>query len=219
MTAPPTFAVTAVAPEPYAMTPVLAARIEITAPEETGPVHAIALRCQVRIDPTRRRYTDDEAAALLDLFGTRDRWSDTARAFVWQHATAMVQGFTGRTTVVLPLECSYDFEVTAAKYLHALRDGAARLQFLFSGTLFLSGFRPGRAGFSVQQIPWVCEDTYDLPVTVWRDLMRLHYPDRGFVRLRHGTVAALAAYKAHRGLLDLDDTVLSLIAAAREEVT
>lgn len=215
MTAPPTFAVTAVAPEPYAMTPMLAARIEITTPEDTGPVHSIALRCQVRIEPSRRRYTDDEAAGLLDLFGARDRWADTARAFVWQHATAMVQGFTGRTEVALPLACTYDFEVTAAKYLHALRDGTVGLQFLFSGTIFL----PGSSGFSVQQIPWDCEDTYDLPVAVWRDLMTLHYPDQGFVRLGHDTVAALAAYKAERGLLDLDATVLSLIAAAREEVT
>ena len=35
----------------------------------------------------------------------------------------MVQGFTGGTQVDLPLECTYDFEVTAAKYFHALRDG------------------------------------------------------------------------------------------------
>ena len=50
----------------------------------------------------------------------------------------MVPGFAGTTEVALPLECTYDFEVTAAKYLHALRDGALPLQFLFSGTIFTS---------------------------------------------------------------------------------
>ncbi len=153
-----------------------------------------------------------EAAGLLDLFGPRERWADTQRTFLWQHTAAMVQGFTGTAEVALPLACTYDFEVAASKYLHALADGAVRLQFLFSGTIFT----PGASGFSVQQVPWDCEDDYDMPVAVWRDLMAAHYPDSGFVRLRHDTVAALAAYKSARGLLDLDAAVESLLDAARE---
>ena len=66
----------------------------------------------------------------------------------------MVQGFTGDTEVALPLECTYDFEVTASKYLHALREGTVPLQFLFSGTVFAQGER----GFAVQQVPWDRED-------------------------------------------------------------
>ena len=76
----------------------------------------------------------------------------------------MVPGFAGNTTVALPLDCTYDFEVAAAKYLHALRDGALPLQFLFSGTIFVKSER----GFSVQQVPWDCEYRYDMPVAVWR---------------------------------------------------
>ena len=72
----------------------------------------------------------------------------------------MVPGFAGNTTVALPLDCTYDFEVTAAKYLHALRDGTLPLQFLFSGTIFVKSER----GFSVQQVSWDCEDRYDMPV-------------------------------------------------------
>ena len=48
-----TFAVLDVAPEPYAVTPVLTARVGIAAVGD-DPVHAIALRCQVRIEPLRR---------------------------------------------------------------------------------------------------------------------------------------------------------------------
>ena len=62
--------------------------------------------------------------------------------FLWLHTTAMVQGFTGTTQVDLPLECTYDFEVAASKYLHALRDGddpaAIPVQ--------RNGFHQGRAG-------------------------------------------------------------------------
>jgi hypothetical protein len=177
-------------------------------------VHAIALRCQVRIDPLRRGYSDEEAAGLADLFGPRERWATTQRTFLWQHCAAMVPGFTGATEVALGLECTYDFEVAAAKYLHALRDGVMPLQFLFSGTVFMAGER----GFTVQQVPWDCEDRYDMPVSVWRDLIAQHFPNSGWVRLSHDTVQALAAYKSERGLLGLDDAVTALLAAAREEV-
>ncbi|KAA8957932.1 DUF6084 family protein [Mycobacterium sp.] len=207
------FRVVDMAAEPYAVTPVLTARIAVTAPD-ADPVHAIALRCQVRIDPVRRGYSDDEAAGLLDLFGPRERWATSQHTFLWQHCAALVPGFTGTTEAGLALECTYDFEVTAAKYLHALRDGAVPLQFLFSGTVISAG----ENGFSVQQVPWDCEDRYDMPVSVWNQLIAQHYPNSGWVRLAHDTVGALAAYKSARGLLSLDEAVTELLHAAREEV-
>jgi hypothetical protein len=204
-----TFTVVDVAPEPYSVSPVLTARIAIGTDE---PVHAIALRCQVRIEPLRRSYSDDEAAGLTDLFGPRERWASTQRTFLWQHCTALVAGFTENTTTPLALDCTYDFEVAAAKYLHALGDGALPLQFLFSGTIFVKSDR----GFSVRQVPWDCESRYDMPVAVWHDLIAQHYPNAGWVRLSHDTMAALAGYKSAQGLLDLDHAISALLDAARE---
>ncbi|WP_099024742.1 DUF6084 family protein [Mycolicibacterium palauense] len=207
------FRVLDIAPEPYALTPVLSARIRVT---NTGgdPVHAIALRCQVRIEPSRRRYRDDEADGLLDLFGRREQWGQTQRSFLWQHASTMVPGFTETTETTVPLVCTYDFEVAAAKYLHALRDGTVPLQFLFNGTIFHRGER----GFSVQQVAWDCDDRFDMPVTVWTDLVAQQYPDSGWVRLRHDSIAALATYRSERGLLDLDDAVTALLGNTRQGV-
>ncbi|KAA0108283.1 DUF6084 family protein [Mycolicibacterium sp. P1-5] len=207
-----TFAVLDVAPEPYAVSPQLTAQIAVVADD---PVQAIALRCQVRIEPLRRPYSDDEAAGLADLFGPRERWANTQRTFLWQHTAAMVQGFTGSTQVALPLECTYDFEVTGSKYLHALREGSIPLQFLFSGTIFRPPLASGQRGFAVQQVPWDQEDQYDMPVNVWHDLIGQHYPNSGWVRLGHDTVTALAAYKSERGLLDIDEAVTSLLTGAR----
>ena len=207
-----TFTVLDVVPESYAAVPILAAHIRVSAPDDE-PVHAIALRCQVRIEPLRRGYSDDEAAALTDLFGPRERWAATERTFLWQHCAAMVPAFVGTSEITLSLECTYDFEVTAAKYLHALGDGTLPLQFLFSGTIFTAGQR----GFSVQQVSWDCEDRYDMPVPVWRELIRQHYPNTGWVRLSHDTVAALAAYKSTRGLLNVEDAVTALLDAAHQE--
>ena len=208
-----TFAVLDVVPEPYAVTPILSARVGIAAIGDE-PIHAIALRAQVRIDPLRRDYSDAEADGLTDLFGTRDRWATTQHTFLWQHTTAMVPGFSGGTQVDLPLECTYDFEVSSAKYLHALRDGTVPLQFLFSGTVFVQGTR----GFSVQQVPWDREDRHDMPVSVWRNLIDQHFPNTGWLRLNRDTVDALAGYRSAHGLLSHDEAITSLLARTSEDV-
>jgi hypothetical protein len=209
MTADVTFQVLDVTPERYAVTPILAAEIGITAATDE-PIHAIALRCQVRIDPLRRSYTDEEAAGLLDLFGPRERWAATQRNFLWLQAAAMVPGFVGTTQVTLPLPCTYDVEVAGTKYFHALRDGTIPLQFLFSGTIFGTGPQALR----VRQVSWDCEDSFDMPVAVWRALVAQHYPDSGWVRLSHDTIAELCSFKSARGLLSVDDAVGALLTEA-----
>jgi len=206
-----TFAVLDIAPEPFAVTPILTARLGVSATGE-DPVHAIALRCQVRIDPLRRAYTDAEAAGLLDLFGPRDRWNTTQHTFLWQHTAAMVPGFTGATQIDLALNCTYDFEVAASKYLHALREGTVPLQFLFSGTVFTRG----AGGLAVQHIPWDREDHVDMPVAVWQLLMERHFPHTGWLRLDRDTLERLAGYKTQRGLLSFDEAVGTLL--AREDI-
>jgi len=203
------FAVQEVVAEQHAVTPTLLARLRISS---TGPVHALALRCQLRIDVRRRRYDDAEADALLDLFGPRSRWSDTLTPFSWLHATAMVPGFTGGTVTDLVLPCSYDFEVTGARYLHALRSGDVPIEFLFSGTVFAAG--ETGSGLAVTPVPWDRQARYDLPVRVWRELMDRYYPDAGWLRLDRDTLDALGRYKSAHGLTGWDDTVRRLLAGA-----
>ena len=66
----------------------------------------------------------------------------------------------------------------------------------------------------MQQVPWDREDRYDLPVAVWRDLIAAHYPNTGWVRLRHDTIGALASYKSGHGMLGFDDAITSLLGAS-----
>jgi hypothetical protein len=196
-------------PEPYAAVPTLLLRLAVT--EASGdPVHAVALRAQIRIEPQRRRYSDDEAARLLELFGEQPQWGESLRPFLWTHATAMLTGFTGRTEVDLPVPCSYDFEVAAAKYLHALGDGEIPLNLLFSGTVFAR--RDGIV--SVQPVPWHVEAGYRLPVRVWRDLMDQYFPNSGWIRLRRDTIDAVGRYKAKRAIPTWDDAFELLLKEA-----
>jgi len=203
------FTVVDVVPERYAAAPNLLARIRVE--EATGTrVHALALRAQIRIEPQRRRYDDPEARALLDLFGDRSRHAETLRPFPWLHASTVAQGFRGSTDIELPMPCTYDFDVSGATYLHALRDGEIPLLFLFSGTVFTRG----TTGFSVEQVPWDCEARFRLPVAVWRDLMTAFFPGTEWLRMRRDTVEALAHYRHVRGLTSWDDAVTTLLAEA-----
>jgi hypothetical protein len=208
------FSVRDVVAEPYAAAPQLIAKLHIE--ESTGAVvHAIALRCQVQIEPQRRGYDPDESAGLTDQFGTRDRWSTTLKPFQWMQCGVMVQGFTSSADVDVPLPVTYDFEVGASKYLHSLRAGDVPLTFLFSGTVFTRGL----TGFGVEQVPWHHEARQKLSVEVWRELMELYFPGTGWLRLDRDTIAALTNFKSSQGLLSCDDAVWSLLAKAGEPVS
>ena len=202
------FSVVDIFAEPYAASPQLTARLRIR--ETSGQtVHAIALRCQVRIEPQRRRYRAADESGLRGLFGDRDRWPDTLKPFLWMQCGAMVQGFTGVTEVDLPMPCTYDFEVTGSRYLHAVGEGTVPLALLFSGTVFTKGPQ----GFAVQQVPWDCEAAYQLPVAVWQQLVASHYPNAGWIRLDHDVLAELADFRSRHGLTSWEETVATLLAA------
>jgi hypothetical protein len=212
---PPTtglaFTVLDVAPEPYGAAPALLFRVRAT--ESTGAtVHAIALRAQVMIEPQRRRYADADRDGLSDLFGTPDRWRTTLKPFLWTHATAMVRGFTGDVEFDLPVPCTYDFEVAAAKYLHSLGDGDVPLTLLFSGTVFTRG----ATGFAVEQVPWHLEAAYRMPVRVWRAVMDAYFPGGGWIRLDRETLDALARYRSARGLTSWEQTLGTLLDGVSE---
>ena len=67
------FGCTGATAERYAVTPTLTFQLTVT--ERSGVrIHAIALRCQIRIEPHRRRYSATEAERLHDLFGDPSRW-------------------------------------------------------------------------------------------------------------------------------------------------
>ncbi|MFC9427082.1 DUF6084 family protein [Streptomyces sp. NPDC056987] len=209
------FSVRDIVAEPFSAAPQLTARLRIE--DGSGePVHAIVLRCQVRIEPQRRPYDEAEQDGLRGLFGERERWSDTLRPFLWMQCDTTVQGFTGSTEVNLALPCTYDFDVVGSRYLHALgEDGTVPVSLLFSGTVFARG--AGRSGLGVRQVPWDREARYELPVAVWRRLIAYHFPHSGWIRLDHDVLAAFAEFRERRGLISWDETVRTVLASAGTE--
>jgi hypothetical protein len=200
------------APEQYGAAPTLLFKLRIA--ETTGEsIGAIALRCQIRIQPHLRRYSAGEEEGMLDLFGDRSRWGDTLKPLQFATVSYMVPAFKGSVEVDLPVVCTYDFEVSAAKYFHALEDGEIPLLFLFSGTVF----EKREGGLSVSQVPWHKETSYRLPVSVWRDLMDLYFPESAWIRMRRDTLDALQAFKSRAVLPTWDDTLHALLKKAGED--
>ena len=191
----------------YAATPGLALRLRIT-DTEGGEVSAIALRCQIRIEPQRRRYSAEEAEGLRDLFGEPERWADTVKPIQLASLSTMVPGFTGSITHVLPLPCTYDLEIASTKYFGALSDGVIPLLMLYSGTVF--SVHDGR--LSVAQVPWSKESSFPLPVSVWREMMDQHFPDSAWFRVRLSTMESLRRYKSDHALATWDSVLEKLLA-------
>lgn len=199
-------------PERYGAAPTLLFKLRIA--ETTGEsIGAIALRCQIRIQPHLRRYTVEEEEGMLDLFGDRSRWGDTLKPLQFANVTLMVPAFRGSIEVDLPVVCTYDFEVSAAKYFHSLEDGEVPLLLLFSGTVFEK--RDG--GLSISQVPWHKEASFRLPVAAWKELMDLYFPESAWIRMRRDTLDALQAFKSHAVLPTWDDTLQALLKKAGEE--
>ena len=124
----------------------------------------------------------------------------------------MVQGFRGSADVDVALPVTYDFEVTASKYLHSLREGDVPIAVLFSGTIFTRGTN----GFGVEQVPWDREARFSMPVRVWRDLVDLYFPNSGWLRLERDTLGAIANFKTAGGFLTWDEAVWALLVRSGE---
>ncbi len=179
-----------------------------------GAVRSVALNVQLRIAATKRSYTPAEQGRLVEVFGLPEQWSRTVGSLLWTNTTANVPPFTGSTVFELAVGCTYDFEVTAAKYLQGLEGGEVPLEFLFSGTVFYAD-PDGR--LQVASISWDREAECRLPVAVWRDMMDRHFGDTAWVRLRRDRFDRLYAYKARNMHASWEDAVDALLLEAEPE--
>ena len=191
----------------FAAGPTLVFKLRIS--ETSGErVHAIALRCQIRIEPQKRRYDSTEAERLNGLFGEPSRWADTLRPLQFANISVLVPSFDGHIEVDVPVSCSYDLDIAATTYFHALGDGEIPFVLLFSGTLFTKG----ATGFSVEPVPWHKEATSRVPVATWRSMMDAFYPNSGWLRLSRDTLDGLTAFKNARALPTWESTIAALLA-------
>jgi len=203
-----TFQITDVEPATRGLVPLLIFHLEATntPPEET--IQSATLQMQIQFQCPQRPYTPAEKEKLLDLFGTPERWGQTLRNRLWTHATATLGTFNGNTTARVAVPCTFDLNISAAKYFYALDQGVVPLLFLFSGTVFYSA-QDGR--LQAQRIPHDKECTWRMPATVWRDLMDHHWPNTAWLTLERDVFDRLSDFKRTHGLQNWEQTIERLL--------
>lgn len=194
--------------EAYAASPLLVLKLGIANADPEELIHTVALRCQIMIEAARRRYTAEEQRQLRDLFGEPERWSQTLRAMLWTHTSAIVQSFTGSTIVNLPVPCTFDFNIAATKYFAGLETGEIPLTLQFSGTIF---YADPNGVLQVAQVSWSKEARYRLPVKTWHDMMEMYYPNSAWLRLRRDVFDRLHHYKMRQAIPTWEQTIESIL--------
>jgi hypothetical protein len=198
----------------FAAVPSLLFKLRIENLEEE-PIRSVALNTQIRIAATQRPYERAEQERLLELFGEPSRWKDTLRSLLWTHTVLQVPPFSGSTVADMPVPCTYDLEVVAAKYFYALEDSGVPLEFLFSGTVFYAE-EGGR--LQVERISWEKEAEFRLPVRLWKEMMERYFPNSAWIRLRKDAFDRLYDYKVRMGLPTWEAAVEALLRASEQEV-
>lgn len=194
----------------FAIAPTLAFKLRITNAIAGETVHTVALRCQIKIEVTRRRYTPEEQARMRDLFGEPERWSQTLRSLLWTHASVVVPSFQDSTVADLPIPCTFDFNVAVTKYFEGLTDGEIPIHLMFSGTVF---YADSDGVLQVAPISWEREARFKLPVKVWREMMDAYYPNSAWLNLRRDVFDRLYLYKTQRGIPTWEQALESVLPA------
>ena len=198
-------------PTPNAAVPQLTFKVLITN-REPEPIHSIALRAQVQIEPVRRRYTPAEQERLQELFGEPERWSKSVHPLLWTNANVTVTAFTGSTVIDIPVPCTFDFNVAITKYIYGLEGGELPISLLFSGTVF----HAGPVGLQIAQIPWDRETSYKLPIRAWKEMMDQHYPNTAWLCIERDVFDRLAEYKARNNIATWEQALERALGLAAE---
>ncbi|HKQ69971.1 MAG TPA: DUF6084 family protein [Polyangiaceae bacterium] len=197
----------------YAASPTIALDVAVANGQKGETIHSAILQCQVRIEPSGRRYAAREQENLTPLFGGPDRYRDTLKSFLWTHVAFTLPTFVDEVEITLHLPCTYDMSLAAPKYLHGLLDGDVPLLLLYSGTVF---YRGATAELQVAPVAWSTESAYRLPVSVHRQLIDHYYPNSAVVSLGKDVFDRLQRYRATHGLSTWDEVLERLLGRGSE---
>lgn len=206
------FNITGVRSANSGMTPLMVFDLQIDNQPADEHIQSILLQTQIRIESTRRRYSEAARKRLVELFGASKDWGRTLRDMLWTNESTTVSAFTGSATVELSVPCTFDMNIAAAKYFYGIDEGEVPLIFLFTGTIFYTS--GGRV--LIQRISWESECRYRMPIERWKVLMNEHYPNSAWIYLDRDVFDRLYAYKQRNGFTSWDATVTRLLAAVED---
>lgn len=200
------FAVEAVEAAPLAAVPTLHFRLRIEEVRSVA-IRSVLLQTQIRVAVGRRPYDSATRQRLFELLGAPGQTS-APPSLLWAQSVIFVPGFTERTQAVLPVACTYDFDVAVAKYFHVVSDGGIPLDLLFSGTIF---YADEGGALRTCLIPWESQAECELTGGTWHELMDHYFPSSAWLRLRRDVFDRLYSFKARHALPTWEDALEQLL--------
>jgi hypothetical protein len=196
------FRVAGAEPVSFAATPTMSLKVLVTNSPPSEEIHSVVLQVQIQIEASQRRYSEGERAKLVDLFGAPGRWSLTLRSMPWTHASTVLSSFTQRTLADLHVPCTFDFNIAATNYFHAVEEGDIPLTLLFSGTIF---YAASTGALQVAPISWNKLARYRLKALVWRRMMDEYYPNSAWLTIRRDVFDRMLEFKVRHGIATWED--------------
>ena len=182
---------------PFAATPTLGFKLCVVNRNRAEVIHSVVLKSQIQIEVARRQYSAADQERLRDLFGEPARWGRTLINLLWANTSTVIPQFTGSTTAVLQVPCTFDFTVATTKYFDGLAEGEVPVCLMFSGTVF---YEDEEANPRVAPISWDKEARFRLLVKVWKEMMDAYYPNIAWLCVRRDVFAGLHRFKMDRGI-------------------
>jgi hypothetical protein len=209
------FRVTQVEPAAKGIVPLLLFHLEVTNTPPDERIESAILQVQIQFRCPLRTYNSAEKEKLVELFGTPDRWGQTLRNRLWTLASTTVSSFSGSAMARMAVPCTFDLNVSAAKYFYALEEGDVPLLFLFSGTVFYLA-QDGR--LQAQRISHEKECAWRMPASTWRDLMDHLWPGAAWIVLQREVFDRLSEFKRQNALPTWDQTLDRLFEQSNQEL-
>ena len=193
------FQIEAASVVPFAASPthrISSSTINNAVPDEA--IHTIALRCQIQIEVTRRRYTPEEQERLLDLFGKPDRWSQTLRSLLWTHANRGCSRFRrdrARTSI-----CRFPAPSTSMSRRPSISRGSPMATSRCSCSSAAPSSTRRRQPPAGRAHLVGSGSTIQAACKMWREMMDAYYPNSAWLNLRRDVFDRLYRYKMQHGI-------------------
>lgn len=152
-------------------TPLVIAQLSISNSSAEETIESIRLRCQIQVEPARRRYSLAERPRFEALFGPAEQWVNAFRPLPCGNVEQLVPAFV--STTVTRLALPHELPLTVQHYVAALQEGDVPLLLLFTGTIFYQT----ENRVQIAPIPWDCEARYRMPLETWRQFAAATVPD------------------------------------------
>ena len=140
-----------------------------------------------------------------------ERWSRTVRPLLWMNTTVAVPGFTDNVLVDLQLPVHFRLQCRGDEVFPCARCGrypdlcdVQRHRFLSRSPTKLSRW---------PRCPGTAKPTSACPVSVWKEMMEMHFPNTAWLCLQRDVFEQLYEYKVRHGIPTWEQAIRRALAA------